>query len=228
MGLFFNFNKQKTERKTVNSFLEDQKSVFDTEGPKEKIIHENNYDEYLYKPKDYSDVPKYAAEGSKGLDVVIDEDGFEYNNLNPDIKTVNIQKNNLHEDLNEIVSNGPIDDSSKTEGTSIYDEKIDEEIKQDTPVEIIDIDDTDTVIEDFENQDIDKSKKLSIFGSSDEPIQAKVYDVKEVIKEEKIDIIEPIIQEQKDVEVKRPEYCPKCGAPISEHADTCFLCGNKF
>lgn len=228
MGLFFNFYKQKENKNKVNSFLEDQKSVFDTESPEEKKVYENNYDEYLYKPKDYSDVPKYDAVGSKGLDIVIDTDGFGYEDLNPDIKTVNIQKNNLHEDLSEIVSNGPIDDSSKTEGTSIYDEKIDEEIKQDKPIEVIELEDTNTVIEDFTSQDIDKSKKLSIFGTSDEPLQAKVYDVKEISKEEKIEIIEPIIEEIKKEESKRPAYCPQCGAPLSETADTCFLCGNKI
>lgn len=229
MGLFF--NRKKDEVQTVsNSYLEDQKSLFNTQGEVEKKVFNDNYDEFVYKPKDYSNVPKYQASDNKKVDIVIDREELGYQELNPDIKTVNVQKNNLYDDLQELVDNGYIDDETNTGSTSIYDEEIKTIIEKNEAIEILNIDDTpDMMVSNVVEEDIDKSKKLSIFGRTDEPIQAKVYEVKEAPKAEMVEVIEPVveavIEEKKE---KRPEYCPQCGAPLAEHATTCFLCGKKF
>ena len=229
MGLFFN-KKKVVEKDTINSYLEDQKSVFDTEGEIEKKVFNDNYDEFIYKPKDYSNVPKYQASDNKKVDIVIDKEELGYQELNPDFKTVNIQKKNLYDDLQELVDNGYIEDESNASNTSIYDEKIKDIIKEDESIEVLEIDDApNMMISSVVEEDIDKSKKLSIFGNSDEPIQAKVYEVKEAPKVEKIEFIEPAVQ--KDIEEKqeeRPKYCQQCGAPLAEHATTCFLCGKPI
>lgn len=236
MGLFFKNNKE--EEKT-NSYLEDQQSVFNTTGEPEQKKFDDSYDDYVYKPKDYSNVPKYHVGDRQKVDIVIDKNDFGYENINPDIKTVNLQKNDLHEDLSEIVNNAPIDDSLKNQGISIYDDELKDQISKDEPIEIIDIDDSEKVIANAVEEDIDKSKKLSIFGNSDEPIQAKVYDVEVAPKEEKVDIIEPtpVIEENNVVPETKIEdtsnndgekYCPQCGAPLSPNATTCFLCGKKL
>ena len=226
MGLFFNRKKEETQTAS-NSYLEDQKSVFNTEGEVEKKVFNDNYDDFVYRPKDYSDVPKYQASNSKKVDIVIDKEELGYQELNSDIKTVNVQKNNLHDDLQELVDNGYIDDETTVGSTSIYDEEIKDIIKRDEPIEILDIDDNpNMMVSHVVEEDIDKSKKLSIFGNSDDPIQAKVYEVKEAPKIEKVEVIEPVVETV--VEEKRPEYCPECGAPLAEHATTCFLCGKKF
>ena len=225
MGLFFN---KKTNIKPTNSYLEDQKSVFDTKGETEKKPVDNTYSDYVYKPKDYSDIPKYQASDIKKIDVVVDKEELGYQDLNPEVKTVNVQKKNLHDDLQELVDNGYIDDDSNTDATSIYDEEIKDIIKKDEPIEILEIsDDPNMIVSNVVEEDFDKSKKLSIFGNSDEPIQTKVYEVKEAPKVEKIEILDPTLDDPKE-ETVRPEYCPQCGAPLSEHATTCFLCGNKL
>lgn len=229
MGLF---KKKKEENNVVvNSFLEDQKSLFSTSETVEKKLFNDSYDDFIYKPKDYNDVPKYQASDNKKVDVVIDKDELGYQDLNPEIKTVNIEKKNLHDDLQELVDNGFIGDDTTRNDTSIYDEGIHEIIKKEEPIEVLEIDDhNDMVVSNVIEEGINKSKNLSIFGNSDEPIQAKVYEVTQAPKVEKVEIIEPIIEEPK-VEVKeekKPEYCPQCGAPVPAHATTCFLCGTKL
>lgn len=230
MGLFFN-RKKEEEKVITNSYLEDQKSLFDTEGEVEKKVFNDSYDDYIYKPKDYSNVPKYQASNNKKVNIVIDKEEIGYQDLNPEISTVNLQKRNLHDDLQELVDNGYIDDNSNTGGTSIYDDGIKDIIKRDEPIEVLEIDnDPNMMVSNVVEEDLDKSKKLSIFGNSDEPIQAKVYEIKEAPKIEKIEVIEPVIDpivEEKE-ELKKLEYCPQCGAPLAEHATTCFLCGNKL
>ena len=226
MGLFFNRKKEETQT-VSNSYLEDQKSVFNTQGEVEKKVFNDNYDDFVYKPKDYSDVPKYQASDNKKVDIVVDKEELGYQELNPDIKTVNVQKNNLYDDLQELVDNGYIDDETNIVSTSIYDEEMKTIIEKDEPIEVLNIDDnSDMMVSNVVEEDIDKSKKLSIFGKTDEPIQAKVYEVKEAPKTEKIEVIEPVVEDV--VEEKRPDYCPECGAPLAEHATTCFLCGKKF
>lgn len=236
MGLFFKNNK---EEENTNSYLEDQQAVFNTTGEQGTKKFDDSYDDYVYKPKDYSNVPKYHASDKQKVDIVIDKNDFGYEDINPDIKTVNLQKNDLHEDLSEIVNNAPIDDSLKNHGVSIYDDELKDQISKDEPIEIIDIDDSEKVVANAVEEDIDKSKKLSIFGSSDEPIQAKVYDVEVAPKEEKIDIIDsaPVVKEDNVVSETKEEgvsnnddqkYCPQCGAPLSPSATTCFLCGKKL
>ena len=238
MGLFFKNNKSE-EKEEVNSYLEDQQSLFNTTGEVEEKKFDDSYDEYVYKPKDYGDVPKYKANEKSKVDIVIDKEDFGYEDINPDIKMVDLQKRGLYEDLSEIVNNAPIDDSLKNKGISIYDEDLKDQIKKDEPIEIIDIDDSEKVVSNVVEEDIDKSKKLSIFGNSDEPIQAKIYDVEDAPKEEKIDIIEPIIAtETKDekapesntdtISTDERKYCSQCGAPLSPSATTCFLCGKKL
>lgn len=234
MGLFF--NKKEEVKEERNMYLEDQKSLFDTEGEKKEEVVDNSYDEYVYKPKDYSNVPKYKASTSKKVDIVVDKDDFGFGDLDPNISTVDLQKKGLHEDLNEIVNNGPIDESTKENHTSIYDEGLKEEIKADEPVEIIDVDDNkEMVIADVVEENLEKGKKLSIFGNVDEPIQAKVHEVKEAPKQEKIEVIEvDITQEKEEIEetIKLNEngkkVCPQCGAPLAPDAPVCFLCGTKF
>lgn len=234
MGLFFN-NKEEVKEER-NKYLEDQKALFDTEGEKKETVADNSYDEFVYKPKDYSNVPKYKASTSKKVDIVVDKDDFGFGDLHPDISTVDLQKNDLHEDLHEIVTNRPIDESTKENHTSIYDEGLSEQIKVDEPVEIIEVDDNkEMVIADVVEENLEKGKKLSIFGNTDEPIQAKVYEVKETPKQEKIEVIEVDITEEKEAveeTVKLNEdgkkVCPQCGAPLKPDAPVCFLCGNKF
>lgn len=243
MGLFF--KNTNNEQSQTNSYLDDQQSVFNTTGDAqpEKIV--DSYDDYVYKPKDYSNVPKYHAADRKPVDIVINQDDFGYEDINPEVKTVNLQKRDLHEDLSEIVNNAPIDDSLKNQGISIYDENLGSQINGDEPIEIIDIDDDDKVVAEVTETGVNKSKKLSIFGVSDEPIQAKVHDIKEVPKEEKIDVIDPIPSqpavEQPGLKVEdgtatstsqekenENKFCPNCGAPLSPMATTCFLCGKKL
>lgn len=229
MGLFFNKKKEEVPP-IVNSYLEDQKSVFNTEGEVEKKVFNDNYDDFVYNPKDYSDIPKYQASDNKKVDIVIDEDEFDYQELNPDIKTVNVQKNNLHDDLQELVDNGYIDDKTNKGLTSIYDEEMNFIIEKDEPIEVLNIDDSpNMIVSNVVEENIDKSKKLSIFGKADEPIQAKVYEVKEAPKTEIVEVIDPVIEPiVEEKEEKRPKYCPNCGAPLAEHATTCFLCGKKI
>lgn len=232
MGLFF--NKEKQEDKS-NSYLEDQQSLFNTKGETDPHKKDESYDEFIFKKKDYSDVPKYKASDEKRVDIVVDKDDFGFEDIKPDIKTVNIQKNDLHEDLSEIVNNAPVDESMKDNSKSIYDDSIQNEIKKDEPIEIIDInDDSNMMVSEIVEENIDKSKKLSIFGSSDEPIQAKVYDVKQAPVEEKIEIIEPVLDNntlKKEAPILNEDgnkICPQCGAPIKSEAPACFLCGYKF
>jgi membrane-bound ClpP family serine protease len=70
MGIFFN-RKKEEEKTVVNSYLEDQKSLFDTEGEVEKKVFNDSYDDYIYKPKDYSNIPKYQASKNKKMDILI-------------------------------------------------------------------------------------------------------------------------------------------------------------
>lgn len=229
MGLFFNRKKEDTPQ-VSNSYLEDQNSVFNTEGEVEKKVFNDNYDDFVYKPKDYSNIPKYQASDNKKVDIVIDKEELGYQELNPDIKTVNVQKNNLHDDLQELVDNGYIDDETTIGSTSIYDEEIKNIMEKDEPIEVLNIDDNpNMMVSNITEEDIDKSKKLSIFGRTDEPIQAKVYEVKQAPKLEKIEVIEPVVETVvEEKQETRPEYCPQCGAPLAQHATTCFLCGRKF
>lgn len=230
MGLFFK-NSDNQEEKT-NSYLEDQQAVFNTIGDKQPEKFNDSYDEYIYKPKDYSDIPKYHATDKQKIDIVIDKDDFGYEDIKPEVKTVNVQKKDLHEDISEFVNNAPIDDSLKDKGISIYDDELKDQIKKDDSIEIIDIDDSEKVVSDVVEEDIDKSKKLSIFGNSDEPIQAKVYDVKTAPPEGKIDIVDPFVtsgeEKEEAKDTTNEKFCSQCGAPLSPTATTCFLCGKKL
>ncbi len=222
MGLFFNKDAAK---ETSNSYLEDQKAVFDAKGSIQKNNINDSYDEYIYKPKDYSNVPKYKANDDKRVDIVIDKEGFGYEGLNPDVKTVDIPKKNVHEDLMELVNNEYIDEKHEDNSTSIYDENIGDVLENSEEIEVIDIEDDSIQKQDIE---VNNTNKLSIFGNSDEPIEAKIHEAKPDI------IPEPIIennQVETKVEIKINEegkkICPNCGAPLASSADTCFLCGKK-
>lgn len=228
MGLFFN---KQVAKDSSNSYLDDQKSLFDTKGKIQKQTVDNSYDEYIYQPKDYSNVPKYKAHDGKKIDIVVDQNDFGYEALNPNVKTVNVSKKDLRDDLMELVNNEYIDEKSNITSKSIYDENINDEIKQDDNIEIIDInDDGDTTsLNELENK-VTSDKKLSIFGASDEPIEAKIHDVNPEDLKPK-----PIIEEPKE-EIKETvkinengnKICPNCGAPLSPSATTCFLCGKKI
>ena len=163
MGLFFNRDVAKTASNTnTNSYLDDQKSLFNTKDNTQKKVVDDSYDDYVYKPKDYSNVPKYKARDLKKVDIVVDQNDFGYEELNPDIKTVNLQKKDLHEDLMELVNNEYIDEKNKVNTTSIYDEGINNEIKKDDNIEIIDIDDDKTIpdISASKVENLNNSKKL--------------------------------------------------------------------
>lgn len=224
MGLFFN---KQVAKDSSNSYLDDQKSLFDTKDKIQKQTVDNSYDEYMYQPKDYSNVPKYKAHDGKKIDIVVDQNDFGYEELNPNVKTVNVPKKDIRDDLMELVNNEYIDEKNKVTSTSIYDEKIDDEIKKDDNIEIIDIDDENNTVplNKLENK-VTSEKKLSIFGASDEPIKAKIHDVNPEDLKPK-----PVIEEPKE-EVKINEngnkICPNCGAPLSPSATTCFLCGKKI
>lgn len=230
MGLFFN---KEVAKDSSNSYLDDQKALFDMKDNSEKKVVDESYDDYVYKPKDYSNVPKYKARDGKKIDIVVDQNDFGYEELNPNVKTVNIQKKDLHDDLMELVNNEYIDEKNKINTTSIYDENINNEIKKDDDIEIIDIDDNDEIKEISKEEverSLNNSKKLSIFGSSDEPIKAKIHEVtkedlkpKEVVEEKKE---EP--KEEIKINENGNKICPNCGAPLSPTATTCFLCGKKL
>lgn len=226
MGLFFNKDVAKN---SSNSYLDDQKAVFDTKGSIQKNTIDNSYDEYIYKPKDYSHVPKYKASDEKKVDIVVDKNDFGYEELNPGVKTVDVPKKNIHEDLMELVNNEYIDEKNHDNSTSIYDDKINNELKQNEEIEIIDIDDISVSNQNIEHK-IDNANKLSIFGNSDEPIEAKVHEVKvEDLKPKspiKTPIVEPKVEIRFNAEGKK--ICPNCGAPLAPTADTCFLCGKKI
>lgn len=233
MGLFFK-NKEESKN-TKNQYLEDQKSLFDTKGDIKQKEIDNSYDEFIFRKKDYSDVPKYKASDIKKVEVVIDKNDFGYQDLNPGIYTVDLQKEGLHEDLHEIVNNAPVDESAKENHTSIYDDELNQEIKSDEPIEIIDVDNNEVVIADVVEESLEKDKKLSIFGNTDEPIQAKVYEVKETLQEQRVEIIDVDISEKTEepketVKINEDgnKVCPQCGAPLAPDAPVCFLCGNKF
>lgn len=233
MGLFF---KEKTESKNgTNQYLEDQQALFATKGEHIEKKPEEGYDQYVIKKKDYSDVPKYKAFDEKYVEVVIDKEQLGYQELNPEVQTVEIEKKDLYEDLREIVNNAPIDENTKENNKSIYDDSLKEEIKVSDEIDVIDVGDTEVVVAEVVEENIEKDKKLSIFGTSDEPVQAKIYEVKEAPIIEKIEIldVEPK-EEEKEIkpEIKINEngnkICPQCGAPLAPNAPVCFLCGNKF
>lgn len=235
MGLFFN-NKEETKEE-INKYLEDQKALFDTKGDIKPEVKEEAYDEFIFHEKDYSDVPKYKASNVKKVQVVVDKDEFGYQDLNPEINTIDLQKKHLHEDLSEIVNNAPIDETATEQNTSIYDDELRQELEYDEPIEVIEIDNNnkDMVVADVVEESLEKGKKLSIFGNTDEPIQAKVYEVKEVAVEPKIEVIDVDIKEEVDEQTTSIRFnengnkiCPQCGAPLDPNAPVCFLCGNKF
>ena len=228
MGLFF-----KEENKTTGSFLEDQNSVFSTKGEAENAAVADNYDEYVYKPKTYDDVPKYRAKGTQNIQLVVDNENFGYEDLNANLNTISLQKNNLHEDLNEIVSNAPIIDEAERgkENKSIYETDIGNQEVPDEEIEIIDIDEgpSSVNLSELSQDNFSKGGKLSIFGVHDEPIQAKVYEIKDI----KMPEPEPpkfVQPEEKPLSIDENgnKHCPKCGAPLAPNAQGCFLCGYKF
>lgn len=235
MGLFFKTDKDEQSEKK-NSYLEDQKALFDTKGEEKPKVIDNSYDEYVFKKKEYNDVPKYKASTSQKVGVVVDKEDFGYQDLNPEIQTIDLQKRNLHEDLHEIVNNAPIDESTEENHTSIYDDNLKKEIQSDEQIEVIDVDNgQEVVVADVIEENLDKSKKLSIFGNSDEPIQAKVYEVKEAPRQEKVEIVDVDLNESTkkvDDGIRFNEngnkICPQCGAPLDPNAPSCFLCGYKF
>ena len=228
MGLFFN---KQVAKDSSNSYLDDQKSLFDTKAKIQKQTVDNSYDEYIYQPKDYSNVPKYKAQDGKKIDIVVDQNDFGYDELNPNVKTVNVPKKDLRDDLMELVNNEYIDEKSKVTSTSIYDEKINDEIKKDDNIEIIDIDDENNTVplNKLENK-VTSEKKLSIFGASDEPIEAKIHDVNPEDLKPKPVIEEPKEEVKEEVKINENgnKICPNCGAPLSPSATTCFLCGKKI
>ena len=235
MALFFNRNREVSKKE--NKYLEDQNAVFETKDTENKNMQTDSYDEYIIRAKDYSNIPKYKAFDEKRVDVVVDNDALDVQNLNPDVVTVNIEKRNLHGDLQEIMMGAPLDDENSLLNTSIYDEALSEKIKADDSIEIIDVDNdkTQTVISEVVEENVKKDGKLSIFGTTDEPLQAKVYGVKEVPVQPKIEIIVIDIKEEKIAEnetikfnEKGNKICPQCGAPLAPDAPVCFLCGNKF
>ena len=114
MGLFFN---KEVAKDSSNSYLDDQKALFDMKDNSEKKVVDESYDDYVYKPKDYSNVPKYKARDGKKIDIVVDQNDFGYEELNPNVKTVNIQKKDLHDDLMELVNNEYIDEKNKINNT---------------------------------------------------------------------------------------------------------------
>lgn len=234
MGLFF--NKKSGKSGSQSDYFEDQKAVFDTKGePKPKKVEEK-YDEFVFHKKDYSDVPKYKASDIKKVEVVVDKDALGYQELTPSTPTVEFQKKNLHEDINEIVNNEPIEAKTEENSKSIYDESLKDELKIDEPIDVIDIDNSkEVVVSEVVEQSVEKEKKLSIFGNTDEPLQAKIYDIKEISPKQKIEIIDIDIKEEPNEEKEKIKYnengkkiCPQCGAPLEPNAPTCFLCGNKF
>ena len=233
MGLFFN---KKTESKNeTNQYLEDQQALFSTKGESVERKQEDNYDQYVMRKKDYSDVPKNKAFDEKYVEVVVDKEQLGYQDLNPEVKTVEIEKKDLYEDLQELVNNAPVDENAKENNKSIYDESLKEEIKVNDDIDIIDVENTEVVVADIVEENIEKDQKLSIFGNSDEPLQAKIYEVKEAPIIEKIEILdmEPKVEEKEEQpEIKLNEngnkICPQCGAPLDPNAPVCFLCGNKF
>jgi len=234
MGLFF--NKKKENEVKGNQYLEDQRAVFETKGDIKPKTQEEDYDEYIVRSKDYSHIPKYKAFDENKVDVVVDREAIDFQDLKPEIATVNIEKKNLHEDLQEIMMGAPLDDETGETNRSIYDESLKDEIKKDDVVEVIDIENSDmeTVIADIVEESVEKDQKLSIFGNTDEPVQAKVYGVKEIPVEPKIEIIDVDIKEEKEetsnirFNEKGNKICPQCGAPLDPNAPVCFLCGNKF
>lgn len=233
MGLFFNRDAAKAASNTnTNSYLDDQKSLFNTKDNSQKKVVDDSYDDYVYKPKDYSNVPKYKAHDLKKVDIVVDQNDFGYEELNPDIKTVNLQKKDLHEDLMELVNNEYIDEKNKVNTTSIYDEGINNEIKKDDNIEIIDIDDDKTIpdISASKVENLNNSKKLSIFGSSDEPIKAKIHEINPEDLKSKEVVVEKKEGPKEEVKINEDgkKVCPNCGAPLSLTATTCFLCGTKL
>ncbi|MBE6138202.1 MAG: zinc ribbon domain-containing protein [Firmicutes bacterium] len=231
MGLFFK-GKAKLMR-GITPYMEDQKAVFDTKGDKEKTKQQENYDQYVMRKKDYSNVPKYKAFDEKSVGVVIDKDQLGYQQLNECVQTVEIEKENLYSDLQEIVSNPPIESSHELQHKSIDDKTLETELPHNSEVDVIEVENNEIVISDISEERIEKDKKLSIFGNSDEPIKAKVYDIKETPITENVDIIDiEFKKEELKPEVKLNEQgqkiCPKCGAPLDPRAPVCFLCGHKF
>lgn len=228
MGLFFN---KQVAKDSSNSYLDDQKSLFDTKAKIQKQTVDNSYDEYIYQPKDYSNVPKYKAQDGKKIDIVVDQNDFGYDDLNPNVKTVNVPKKDIRDDLMELVNNEYIDEKNKVTSTSIYDEKINDEINKDDNIEIIDIDDDNAIpsLNELENK-VNSDKKLSIFGASDEPIEAKIHDVNPEDLKPKPVIEEPKEEVKEEVKINENgnKICPNCGAPLSPSATTCFLCGKKI
>ena len=144
MGLFFN-KKEKT-KSTTNNYLEDQKALFDTKGEQKQAQQEDSYDLYIMKPKDYSNVPKYKAFDEKKVEVVIDKDEFGYQNLNPEIETVAFERKNLYEDLSDTVNNQPIETENE-KNTSIYDDNLVKEIKNDEEIEVIEVDNNSSIVQ---------------------------------------------------------------------------------
>lgn len=225
MGLFFNKERD-------NKYLKDQKAVYDTDGDlNNEVKPEEDYNKFIFQPKDYSHVPKYKANDEKEVGVVVDNGDWGYTNLNSEVETVQIEKDDLYKNLSEIINNQPIEESDKKHNTSVYDEKIYKEIKKDEPIEILEVDNvSDFTVSSSTEQNLDDINKLSIFGTADEPISAKVYEVKQIPGVEKIDIIDVDIISKKHETLNSDgkKVCKQCGAPSEPDALECFLCKNKF
>lgn len=225
MGLFFNKERD-------NKFLNDQKSVYDTEGEaNNQVKQKEDYNKFVFQKKDYSHVPKYRAHDEGSVGVVVDKDDFGYGTLNSDVETVHIQKENLHENLLNIINNVPLDDLTNKNNKSIYDENINSEIKKDEPIEILEVgNDNDFVVSSSDGQNVDDVNKLSIFGGTDEMTNTKVYEVKLTPAVEKIDIIDVDLTPQQNniLNEDGKKVCSYCGAPSEPDALECFLCKNKF
>lgn len=159
----FNFFKKKEVKQpeeNTSDFLDNEKSIFDTQAAVEKPISEvPDYDSLIYQPPVYN-APKYKAQNMQNIGVIVDnnEVGFDPNAFNTNVNTTPISND---ENSGGIVVN----DFSKNSNDNINNVNIN---TTNNNTEVLDIFDTVEPIQDTslpipDSSINDKTSNMSIF-----------------------------------------------------------------
>lgn len=207
-------NKKDNNKPEPNSFLENEKSVFETESSNDTSFNENvDYDSLIYQPPVY-DTPSYKAQNMQNVGIIVNKNelGFDENALNSGINTIDFKKYDekpepLIETIDEITFN----------------EEIPEQL------EIINFDESNSdnkkIEETVLKQENDEEARFSIFGADNVPVETKFYSAEQNIATE-----HP--QKLNNTNVKFTEdgnkICPNCSTILNPEAPICFMCSYSF